>query len=454
MKEIAIHCAYDELKSIAEVVPNPRNPNTHPEKQVKLLAKIIEAHGWRAPITVSKRSGFVIRGHGRLAAAQLLGCETVPVDLQDYKNDAEEWADMIADNRIAELSEIDHDELMQLVVDLDSMDYDTGLLGYSDKSVAEMLAEYAKQDIKEDDFDVDSALDDIVATQSKLCDIYQLGQHRLMCGDSTSEVDVLKLMDGGLADMVFTDPPYNVDYQGGTDEKLKIQNDNMPTEEFNEFLLAVMKNLLKVTAPGGAIYVCHADSAGSDFRGAMTKAGWSLRQCLIWAKNQFTLGRQDYQWQHEPILYGWKPDAGHNFYGGRRQSTVIPSLFPVTVTEDVDGKKLVTFNFGIGQVVLKVPEYIVVDTEDAATVVHVEKPARNGEHPTMKPLALCAKFIANSSLEGQSVIDLFGGSGSTMMAAEQIGRKCYTMELDPRYCDVIIRRYEEMTGNKAVKVNK
>lgn len=419
MKEIAIHCAYDELKSIAEVVPNPRNPNTHPEKQVKLLAKIIEAHGWRAPITVSKRSGFVIRGHGRLAAAQLLGCETVPVDLQDYKNDAEEWADMIAD-----------------------------------KSVAEMLAEYAKQDIKEDDFDVDSALAEIVAPQSKLGDIYQLGQHRLMCGDSTSEVDVLKLMDGGLADMIFTDPPYNVDYQGGTDEKLKIQNDNMPAEEFNEFLLAVMKNLLKVTAPGGAIYVCHADSAGSDFRGAMTKAGWSLRQCLIWAKNQFTLGRQDYQWQHEPILYGWKPDAGHNFYGGRRQSTVIPSLFPVTVTEDVDGKKLVTFNFGIGQVVLKVPEYIVVDTEDAATVVHVEKPARNGEHPTMKPLALCAKFIANSSLEGQSVIDLFGGSGSTMMAAEQIGRKCYTMELDPRYCDVIIRRYEEMTGNKAVKVNK
>lgn len=242
MKEIAIHCAYDELKSIAEVVPNPRNPNTHPEKQVKLLAKIIEAHGWRAPITVSKRSGFVIRGHGRLAAAQLLGCETVPVDLQDYKNDAEEWADMIADNRIAELSDIDQDELMQLVVDLDSMDYDTGLLGYSDKSVAEMLAEYAKQDIKEDDFDVDSALAEIVAPQSKLGDIYQLGQHRLMCGDSTSEVDVLKLMDGELADMIFTDPPYNVDYQGGTDEKLKIPNDNMPAEEFNEFLLAVMKN--------------------------------------------------------------------------------------------------------------------------------------------------------------------------------------------------------------------
>lgn len=454
MSKIEIHCAYDELKNIAEVVPNPRNPNTHPEKQLKLLAKIIEAHGWRSPITVSKRSGFVIRGHGRLAAAQLLGCEVVPIDLQDYASEAEEWADMIADNRIAELSEIDQDELMQLVADLDSMDYDTGLLGYSEKSVAEMLAEFAKQDVQDDGFDVDAAVADITEPQSKLGDVYQLGRHRLMCGDSTSEVDVLKLMDGGLADMVFTDPPYNVDYQGGTDEKLKISNDNMPAEEFNAFLLSVMKNLLLITAPGGAIYVCHADSAGSDFRGAMTKAGWSLRQCLIWAKDHFTLGRQDYQWQHEPILYGWNPGAAHKFYGGRRQSTVVPTIFPVTVTSDADGQQLITFSFGLDKMVLKVPEYIVVDTEDAATVVHIEKPSRNGEHPTMKPLALCAKFILNSSLEGQSVVDLFGGSGSTMMAAEQIGRKCYMMELDPRYCDVIIRRYEEMTGNKVVKVNK
>lgn len=453
MKEIAIHCAYDELKDIAEVVANPRNPNTHPEKQLKLLSKIIEAHGWRAPITVSKRSGFVIRGHGRLAAAQLLGCEVVPVDLQDYKNDAEEWADMIADNRIAELSEIDQEELMQLVVDLDTLDYDTGLLGYSDKSVAEMLAEYAKQDIKEDEFDVDAAAAEIDEPQSKLGDIYKLGQHRLMCGDSTSETDVLKLMDGTVADMVFTDPPYNVDYQGGTDEKLKIQNDNMPAEEFNEFLSSVMKNLFLITAPGGAIYVCHADSAGSDFRGAMTRAGWALKQCIIWAKNQFTLGRQDYQWQHEPILYGWKPGASHSFYGGRRQSTVIPTLFPVTVTSDIDGDQLITFSFGVEQLVLKVPKYIVIDTEDAATVVHVEKPSRNGEHPTMKPLTLCAKFISNSSLEGQAVVDLFGGSGSTMMAAEQIKRKCFTMELDPKYCDVIIRRFEEFTGIKAIKVN-
>lgn len=453
MKDITIHCAYDELKSIAEVVPNPRNPNTHPEKQLKLLAKIIEAHGWRAPITVSKRSGFVIRGHGRLAAAQLLGCEAVPVDLQDYANDAEEWADMIADNRIAELSEIDQEELMQLVADLDTLDYDTGLLGYSDKSVAEMLAEYAKQDVKEDDFDVDAAAAEIVEPQSKPGDIYKLGRHRLMCGDSTSEADVLKLMDGSVADMVFTDPPYNVDYQGGTDEKLKIQNDNMPAEEFNAFLSSVMKNLFLITVPGGAIYVCHADSAGSDFRGAMTKAGWSLKQCIIWAKNQFTLGRQDYQWQHEPILYGWKPGAGHNFYGGRRQSTVIPTLFPVTATADADGDQLITFSFGVEQLVLKVPKYIVIDTEDAATVVHVEKPSRNGEHPTMKPLALCAKFIANSSLEGQIIVDLFGGSGSTLMASEQIKRKCYTMELDPKYCDVIIRRFEEFTGVKAIKVN-
>ena len=182
--DIKIHCAYDELKNIAEVIPNPRNPNTHPEKQLKLLAKIIEAHGWRSPITVSKRSGFVIRGHGRLMAAQMLGCEVVPVDLQDYASEAEEWADMI-----------------------------------------------------------------------------------------------------------FTDPPYNVAYEGGTDEKLTIQNDNMPAEEFNAFLLAAFKCMFDVTKPGGAIYVCHADSAGSDFRGAMAKAGWPIKQCLIWVKNQFTLGR-------------------------------------------------------------------------------------------------------------------------------------------------------------------
>lgn len=451
--DIKIHCAYDELKNIAEVIPNPRNPNTHPEKQLKLLAKIIEAHGWRSPITVSKRSGFVIRGHGRLMAAQMLGCEVVPVDLQDYASEAEEWADMIADNRIAELSEVDQDELSRLVAELDAGDYDTGLLGFSDKDIAALLASVEKEQVEEDNFDVSGALDSITEPEVKPGDIYQLGRHRLMCGDSTKSEDVQKLMGGKLADMIFTDPPYNVAYEGGTDEKLTIQNDNMPAEEFNAFLLAAFKCMFDVTKPGGAIYVCHADSAGSDFRGAMAKAGWPIKQCLIWVKNQFTLGRQDYQWQHEPILYGWKPGAGHNFYGGRRQGTVLPETYPVTVGKDVDGKKLLTISFGLRDLKLRVDNYEVVDAEDASTLIFMDKPTRNGEHPTMKPIALCAKAISNSSRKNDIVLDLFGGSGSTLIAAEQIGRSCRTMELDPRYAQVILNRYKEFTGQDPVKIN-
>lgn len=452
MPNIKVHCAYDEMWPLVKVVPHPRNPNTHPEKQIQLLAKIIEGHGWRAPITISKRSGFIIRGHGRFAAAQLLGCDEVPVDLQDYESEAEEYADMIADNRIAELSEIDQDELNKLVAELDGMQYDTSLLGFSDKSITEMLAEFAKQDIQEDNFNVEAATAEIVEPASKSGDIYQLGRHRLMCGDSTNASDVTALMGGELADMVFTDPPYNVAYEGGTEDKLTIKNDNMPADQFNDFLLAAMRCMYDASAPGAAIYVFHADSAGSDFRAAMTKAGWSLRQCLIWVKNQFTLGRQDYQWRHEPCHYGWKPGAPHNFYGGRRLSTALPDNFPLTCSEDIDGKKLLTFNYGLHSVVVKVQDFEVIDTEDASTVWYVDKPTRNGEHPTMKPVALCAKAILNSSKEGQRVLDLFGGSGSTLIAAEQTGRCCYTMELDPRYADVIIRRYEEFTGNKAIKI--
>ena len=450
---IKIYCAYDELIDVASVIPNPRNPNRHPEKQIKLLAKVIEARGWRVPITVSKRSGFIVRGHGRLQAALLLGCDVVPVDLQDYASEAEEWADMIADNRLAELSEIDQDILASLVAEMDGA-IDTSLLGYSDKAISEMLANFERDQIQEDDFDLDKTLEEIKEPISKQGDIYKLGRHRLMCGDSTSLDDVLTLMAAANADMIFTDPPYNVNYEGGTEDKLKIKNDNMAAAEFNDFLFKAFANMAKVTKPGGTIYVCHADSAGSDFRTALDKAGWSLRQCLIWAKSQFVIGRQDYQWQHEPILYGWLPGAAHNFYGGRRQSTVIEDDLPLVIQQDIDGSKLIKVTLGLQDIVIKVPSYELIDISDASTVIRVEKPARNGEHPTMKPIALCAKAILNSSLHDETVLDLFGGSGSTLIAAEQTGRSCCTMELDPIYCDVIIRRYEEFTGDKAIKLTQ
>ena len=448
---IKIHCAYDELMDVAKVIPNPRNPNTHPDKQIILLAKVIEARGWRVPITVSKLSGFIVRGHGRLHAAILLGCDVVPVDLQDYASEAEEWADMIADNRLAELSEIDQNILARLVSELDGA-IDTSLLGYSDKAISEMLASFGSEQVQEDNFDLDKKLEEIKEPISKLGDVYQLGRHRLMCGDSTSIDNVAKLMNGTKAEMIFTDPPYNVNYEGGTDDKLKIKNDNMPAEEFNEFLLKAFEAMAKHTKPGGAIYVCHADNASSDFRAALEKAGWSLRQCLIWAKSQFVIGRQDYQWQHEPILYGWLPGAAHKFYGGRKQSTIVEEGLPIVIQDDIDGYKLIKISIGLQDIVIKAPSYEVLDIENASTVIRVEKPSRNGEHPTMKPIALCAKAILNSSLRDECVMDLFGGSGSTLIAAEQTGRSCCTMELDPVYCDVIIKRYEEFTGNKAIKL--
>ncbi len=450
---IAVHCSCSELAEIVTLVPNPRNPNQHPERQIQLLAKIIKNQGWRAPITVSTRSGFIVRGHGRLMAAQALGLSQVPIDRQDYASEAEEWADMIADNRIAELSEIDDTILAGLMAELNAGDFDINLTGFTDKQLDNMLADFNVAEVKEDNFNPAAAAAEIKEPITKPGDIWQLGQHRLMCGSATVMSDVEKLMSGSKATMIFTDPPYNVDYQGGTKEKLTIQNDNMPAEQFNQFLHDAFANMCNVTESGGAIYVCHADSEGSNFRAALQEAGWLFKQCLVWAKNQFVLGRQDYQWQHEPILYGWKPGAAHQFYGGRKQSTVIEESALVTVRQE-DGEALITFTDGIRSITIKVPEYEVLQAGDdsLSSVWRFDKPLRNGEHPTMKPIALCARAIQNSSRPGEKVADFFGGSGSTLMAAEQTDRAAYLMEIDPVYCDVIVKRWEEFTGQKAVLV--
>jgi DNA modification methylase len=402
---------------------------------------------------VSTRSGFVVRGHGRLLAAQFLGVMQVPVDRQDYATEAEEWADLIADNRIAELSQIDEGLLASLLTELNIGDFDSSLTGFSDKQIDNLLADFNIQEIKEDNFDPAAAAAEIKVPITKPGDIWQLGQHRLMCGDATKIPDVERLMNGKLAAMVFTDPPYNVNYQGGTGEKLTIKNDNMPAEQFNQFLRDAFTSMFIATEPGGAIYVCHADSEGANFRGSLVDAGWLYKQCLVWAKNHFVLGRQDYQWQHEPILYGWKPGAAHRFYGGRKQGTVIEEAAPIVVRKDAEGA-LLTFTFGIQAVTIRVPSFEILQSDDdvLSTVWRFEKPLRNGEHPTMKPIGLCAKAIQNSSRQGEIVADFFGGSGSTLMGAEQTDRICYMEEIDPIYCDVIIRRWEEFTGQKAIKL--
>ena len=452
MIKIPVYCSYTELVDPTTLVQNPRNPNKHPQKQIELLAKIIKSQGWRAPITVSNRSGFIVRGHGRLAAALLLNCEQVPVDRQDYLTEAEEWADLIADNRIAELAEIDNSLISELLEEIGQFDFDMDLTGYSEKQINNLLADIRTEEVLDDNFDPIAAANEIKEPVSKRGDIWQLGKHRLMCGDSTDLNDVKKLMNDKKATMIFTDPPYNVAYEGGTKEKLKIKNDNLPADEFNSFITKAFENMYAITQEGGAIYVCHADSVGSDFRGAFQSAGWSLKQCLIWVKNQFVLGRQDYQWQHEPILYGWKEGAAHCWYGGRKQGTVIDDDMPVVIQDNNNGYSSICVTVGTQQVVLQGRDISVVSNENdrLMSIWRFEKPVRNGEHPTMKPIPLCARAIQNSSKPYDIVVDFFGGSGSTLMAAEQVQRTCYSMELDPVYADVIIRRWEEYTGQKAI----
>lgn len=449
---IPVYCAFDELVDVATLVTNPRNPNQHPDNQTELLAKIIKNQGWRAPITVSTRSGFIVRGHGRLLAARRLGVSKVPVDRQDYESEAAEWADLIADNRIAELAEIDDKLLGELLAGLDGQ-FDIELTGFSAKEVDQLLAEMESGAIIEDDFDPAAEAAKIQDPVTKPGDVWNLGRHRLMCGDATLLSDVQTLMDGQLAEMVFTDPPYNVNYTGGTGDQLTIKNDNMPADQFNIFLRDAFTAMLAVTAPGGAIYVCHADSEGANFRGALSAAGWLQKQCLIWVKNQFVIGRQDYQWRHEPILYGWKPGSAHRWYGGRKQSTVIEESAPIVIQHDNDCA-LLTFNSGLQSVTIKVPTYEVLHsgTDALATVWRFDKPLRNGEHPTMKPIGLCARAIRNSSRPDDPIADFFGGSGSTLMAAEQTERNAFVMEVDPVYCDVIVKRWEEFTGQKSAMV--
>jgi len=272
----------------------------------------------------------------------------------------------------------------------------------------ESSMEFNLQEIEEDDFDADSELEKIENPVTVPGEIWQLGPHRLICGDSTEKETLQNLMGGKVASMVFTDPPYNVDYTGKTEESLKIQNDNMEDHVFYQFLYDMYAAMFDVVEEGGAIYVCHADSEGINFRKAMKDSGWLQKQCIIWVKNAIVMGRQDYHWQHEPILYGWKPGAKHRWEADRKQSTVW----------------------------------------------EIAKPLKNADHPTMKPISLPAKAIQNSIKENEIVLDVCGGSGSTLMAAEQTGRICYTVELDPKYCDVIKKRYQEHTGIEPILLKR
>lgn len=387
-----------KIESLKPAEYNPRKDLKPEDEEYQKIKKSITEFGYVAPIIINSNM-TVIGGHQRLKVLKELGyteVECVVVDLDQEK----EKALNIALNKIS--GDWDNDKLEELLAELKQTDIDMDITGFSFDEVDEILKDITGS--KEDDFDLDQALNEIEEPISKRGDVWILGKNRLMCGDSTQKEDVIHLMNSQEADMLLTDPPYNVDYEGKTSEALKIENDNMSETEFYNFLLDSFKNMFDSIKYGGSAYVFHADTEGLNFRNAFKSCGFKLAQCLVWVKNTFVMGRQDYQWRHEPILYGWKPGAGHYFVNNRKQSTVL----------------------------------------------EFDKPSRNAEHPTMKPVDLLVYLIKNSSKENDLILDLFGGSGSTLIAAEQTQRRCYTMELDPKYCDVIIKRWENLTGEKAI----
>lgn len=385
-----------------KLIPYARNARTHSQEQVKQIQASLREFGFINPILIDKDYN-IIAGHGRLLAAKAEGLTKVPCVLIEHLTEAQKRAYILADNKIAENAGWDTEMLKIELTELQDLDFNLELTGFADMEIDELLFEEADE-AKDDDFEIVLPAN----PKSKLGDIYQLGRHRLMCGDSTSKETIQQLMGGARVDLFITDPPYNVEYEGKTKDKLKIKNDSMSDDKFRGLLNSAFAAADHVMKSGAVFYIWHADSEGYNFRGACRDTGWPVRQCLIWNKNSMVMGRQDYHWKHEPCLYGWKPGAGHLWATDRKQTTIL--------------------NF--------------------------DRPQRNGEHPTMKPIPLFDYQIKNNTKPEDIVLDTFAGSGTTIIACEQNGRTAYCCELDPKYIDVIINRWEDFTGQKAVLLNE
>ena len=385
-----------QLVPISKLVPYVNNARTHSPEQVMKLRSSLREFGFINPIIIDRDYG-IIAGHGRLLAAKEEGITEVPCVFVDYLTEAQKKAYILADNRMAMDAGWDEELLRVEIEALQGEAFDVSLTGFDEKELADLFKDGNDSDAEEDDYDLSAALEK--AAFVKRGDIWTVGRHRLMCGDATSAEDVAALMDGRKANLILTDPPYGVSFKSSSG--LTIQNDSMKDEEFYHFLLDSFKNMADHLEKGGAAYVFHADTEGLNFRRAFIDAGFHLAGCCIWVKDSLVLGRSDYQWQHEPVLYGFMQNGKHPWYSDRKQTTI--------------------WNFA--------------------------KPKRNANHPTSKPLDLLGYPIGNSTQENAIVIDTFGGSGSTLMACEQMNRTCCTMELDEKYASVILRRYVDDTGN-------
>jgi DNA modification methylase len=372
---------------------NPRKDLKPGDPEYEKLKNSILTFGYVEPVLWNKRTGNIIGGHQRYKVLVELGEKEIDCVVVDMDSENEKALN-IALNKVS--GDWDKDKLMLLIEDLQGVDFDVSLTGFDPAELDDLFKDSLKDNIKEDDFDVEEELKNPAISQ--LGDLWLLGEHRLICGDSTNPKTYEDLMDGKLANLTITDPPYNVNYEGTAG---KIKNDNMGNQAFYDFLLASFQGMETVMAKDASIYVFHADTEGLNFRKAFSDAGFYLSGTCIWKKQSLVLGRSPYQWQHEPVLFGWKKKGKHNWYSDRKQTTI--------------------WEF--------------------------EKPKKNKDHPTMKPVALVAYPIINSSLTNCIVLDPFGGSGSTLIACEQTDRICHMIELDEKYTDVIVKRYIEQVGN-------
>ena len=435
---------------IAALKPYERNAKQHSKEQVEKIGESIRRMGFLSPCLID-RDLNVIAGHGRIMAAKAIGWETVPCIFIEGLTAEERKAYILADNRLTELGDWDMDMVQQELAALADADFDISITGFdTDLRFDDSMAQIT------DDGWTDAEVHAEEEPRSRIGDIYQLGNHRLMCGDSTDPDMVAALMDGAKADLLVTDPPYNIGLGGeesgaaqSTDEMSAhrkrqkdgafLLNDNLGEKEFVEFLTKAMRNGKNALKDGGVFYVWYATLVTDQFFAAMKKAELEIRQILIWVKNTFILGRQDYQWQHEPCLYGWKEGAAHYFLDSRKQSTVIEDQLP-----DLSRMKKADMEALLREI---------YRAEVQTDVIREAKPNVSELHPTMKPLKLIARQIRNSSEPGQTVLDLFGGSGTTLIACEQMDRRCMMMEFDPHYADVIVDRWEKLTGEKAALVS-
>lgn len=419
-------------KPLGWLTPYENNPRNNDEA-VEPVANSISEFGFKVPI-VATADGEIINGHTRWKAAKKLKLKTVPVIIADDLTEEQVRTFRLADNKVAEIAQWDLELLLSEIESVDILDMT--LFGFTD-------SDYTLDDFEDEEADTDISEDEIESEGDSVSsveygDIYQLGRHRLMCGDSTSAGDMKELVNGEKIDLYVTDQPYNVAYEGKTEEAMTIKNDSMDDASFRQFLRDAFEVADQHLKPGGAFYIWHADSEGLNFRAAVKETGWLLKQNLVWVKNSIVLGRQDYQWKHEPCLYGWKDGASHYFVDNRSLATVIE--------EDEENLKEMTK----GELI----SYIKTMQENSPTSIFYEdKPVRSDIHPTMKPLKLIARCVLNSSKKGERVLDSFNGGGSTLMVCEKTERIYYGMELDPVYVERTIKRWEEETGLKAEKIN-